>query len=130
MYNLKTNYFPFVVNLVALVKDISDTDDVSIEVSTSLLTEIHAGVSDYYHGMAKNINPIMLDKVKAQLIAQSNITAYMTYKTALAGGASNLEEVLPNEATVALITINTRNNNDLAVIDAKVLSAKRALGLE
>ncbi len=100
--------FGFLKNLSNLLEGKGDDDDVSVDVSGALLTQIHAGVSSYPHGVAKYMNPGMLSKIQTQL-------------SALVG--SN------QEAANVAATIAAKIAEDAAFVDAKVAVAKGFFGI-
>lgn len=75
------------------------------------------------YGCTVNMAEELLESLKTQLEASSNIVAYLEYLASLET-PDPLPEVIPNEQTLALLDIEKYKEQDQALENAKILNGK------
>lgn len=103
----------------------NDEDDYiqDVEVSVSILMQCYKAMSSGAYGCTVNMAEELLESLKTQLEASSNIVAYLEYLASLET-PDPLPEVIPNEQTLALLDIEKYKEQDQALENAKILNGK------
>lgn len=114
--------FKYQLNTLVTAND-EDNYVQDVEVSVSILMQCYKAMSSGAYGCTVNMAEELLESLKTQLEASSNIVAYLEYLASLET-PDPLPEVIPNEQTLALLDIEKYKEQDQALENAKILNGK------
>lgn len=114
--------FKYQLNALVTAND-EDNYIQNVEVSVSILMQCYKAMSSGAYGCTVNMAEELLESLKTQLEASSNIVAYLEYLASLET-PDPLPEVIPNEQTLALLDIEKYKEQDQALENAKILNGK------
>ena len=114
--------FKYQLNTLVTAND-EDNYIQDVEVSVSILMQCYKAMSSGAYGCTVNMAEELLESLKTQLEASSNIVAYLEYLASLET-PDPLPEVIPNEQTLALLDIEKYKEQDQALENAKILNGK------
>lgn len=117
--------FKYYIN--QLVTANSDEDfEQTLDVSIEILMKCYRTMSNSPYGFTTDMAETLLESLRNQLLAEANITEYLTYIGSLET-ETPLPEVIPNEQTQALLEINQYKTQDKAIETAKILNGKNQI---
>ena len=110
---------------INIIVSANSTDDYiqTITVDVPTLMQCYKAMSSGAYGCTTDMAEILLESLRDQLLADANITDYLTYLASLET-ATPLPEVIPNEQTQALLQVNEYKTQDKATETAKILNGK------
>ena len=114
--------FKYQLNTLVTANDEADYIQ-DVEVSVSILMQCYKAMSSGAYGCTVNMAEELLESLKTQLEASSNIVAYLEYLASLET-PDPLPEVIPNEQTLALLDMEKYKEQDQALENAKILNGK------
>ena len=103
----------------------NDGDDFvqSVTVNVPTLMLCYQAMSSGQYGCTTDMAEVLLNSLRDQLIANSNMTEYMTY-TEVVKTNPETPEIVPNEYTQALLMIMKYKEQDVATAQAKIVNGK------
>lgn len=124
--------YRFKTQINTIVSLDSDEDTIqNVDVSVPILMQCYQAMSSGQYGCTTDMAEILLESLRDQLLADANMTEYMTYLAEVAANDAlpeedrvEITEVLPNEQTQALLAIISYKEKDLATTEAKILNGK------
>lgn len=124
--------YRFKTHINQLVTANSDEDFIqNITVDVPTLMQCYKAMSSGIYGCTTDMAEVLLESLRTQLLAEANISEYLTYLGAVAANNELPEEdrvvipeVVPNEQTQALLLVNDYKTQDKAIETAKILNGK------
>lgn len=104
---------------------IANSDDTfiqNVEVDVPILMQCYQAISAGSYGCTVDMAEELLDSLRTQLLASANINDYLTYLAL--EDKTGVEEVIPNEQTIALLQIQEYKAKDLQMRDSKIFNGK------
>lgn len=122
--------FKYQINELVSANSADDYEQ-TLTVDLPTLNQCYKAMSYGSYGCTTDMADILLPGLRDQLIDASNMTEYQAYLAAVAANEAlpeedreEIEEVIPNEYTQALISIASFKDFDMIVKNRKILNGK------